>query len=399
MSVTTRTVLFVGNTAEFDQVRTMLAGHADKWNLSGCEKASNALTTLAAQHYDAVIADWHLADSSGLSFLDHVSHQNPTTVTVILFNVEEDSLKCIGASHQLVGKPYDEAMLVSALEHACDSSAWLPDDAVRKLVLGMKNVPSPPSLYFRVLKEVRSSLQSLENIGWLIARDPAMSGKLLQLANAASMGLRTRVTNTIEATVYLGSKRIESLLLLVHSFSYFEKIRGFRFNIDSFCQHSTRVSRFSQELCKSQKAGAVIADQAFTAGLLHDIGKLALAANYADQYVESIEVARAKKCTEAEAESIVFGATHAELGACLLASWGLSRPIVEAVARHHRPGHDLRRRFSALTAVHVANALDHVSPSEPEPTRLDMTYLETLGLTARVDAWKGICTASDNSDY
>lgn len=377
----------------------MLAGHTDKWTLTACERASDALPELARQHYDAVISDWDLSDSSGLDFLNHVSEQTPTTVTVILFNVEEDSIKCIGAPHQLLGKPYDEDGIVSALEHACDASAWLPDEAVRKLVLGMKSIPSPPSLYFRVLKEVRSSLQSLENIGWLIARDPAMSAKLLQLANSASLGLRSRVTNTIEATVYLGSKRIESLILLAHSFAYFEKIRGFRFDIDSFCQHSTRVSHYAQGICKTQKAGSMIADQAFTAGILHDLGKLALAANYSDQYVASIELARVKKCTEPEAEAVIFGATHAELGACLLASWGLGRPIVEAVARHHCPGHDLRRRFSALTAVHVANALDHVSRAEPEPARLDTAYLEKLGLAERIDVWKQVCQPMEEADF
>jgi len=118
----------------------MLGGHADQWTLTACDKASVALAALAQHRYDAVIADWYLADSTGLTFLNHVSEQNPSTVTVILFNVEEDSLKCIGAPHQLLGKPYDESGLVSALEHACDASAWLPNEAVRKLVVGMKNV-------------------------------------------------------------------------------------------------------------------------------------------------------------------------------------------------------------------------------------------------------------------
>lgn len=398
MPATQRTVLFVGNSDEFNKVKQMLATHSDMWSLSACEKASVALTLLSQSRYDAVIADWYLADSSGLAFLNHVSEQSPKTGTVILFNIEEDSLKCIGAPHLLVGKPYDDATLISALEHAFDSAAWLPDETVRKLVLGMKNLPSPPSLYFRVLKEVQSSLQSLENIGWLIARDPAMSAKLLQLSNSAAMGLRTRVTNTIEAAVYLGSKRIESLLLLAHSFAYFEKIRGFRFNIDSFCQHSSRVSHYSQGICKSQKAGATIADQAFTAGLLHDLGKLALAANYGEQYASVIEMMKTKSCTELEAEMAVFGATHAEMGACMLAAWGLSPTIVEAVARHHKPPIAARVRFSALTAVHVANALDHTSWNDPEPTRLDKAYLESLGLAERLDIWKNICQPSDDTD-
>jgi len=396
MSATQRSLLFVGKTPEFEQIQRMLADYSTRWKVVHSPKGAAALAHLSSERFDVVAADWHLGDSSGLDFLAQVTDAYPSVVSIILFNAEEDSLKCIGTPHLLLGKPYDESTLTTVLDYAADSTSWTPDEPVRRLVLGMKTVPSPPSLYFRVLKEVRSSLQSLENIGWLIARDPAMSAKLLQLANSASLGLRTRVTNTIEAAVYLGARRIESLILLGHSFAYFEKIRGFRFDIESFCQHSTRVSHYSQNICKAQKAGAVIGDQAFTAGVLHDIGKLALAANYPEQYANAVKLIQTEKCSQVEAETATFGATHAELGACLLASWGLDHAIVEAVARHHKPGKNARKRFTALTAVHAANALDHNSSPNAEPVNLDMAYLEEAGLTDKVEAWKLLCCPVDD---
>jgi len=367
------------------------------WTISGVESAAQALAELSRQPFDAVVSDW-LLDQGGLRLLDQAAEAHPKCGTVMLVNAEADSLKCVGSAHRLLDAQCESDAFIAALDNACDATAWAPNEAVRKLIGGMKVLPSPPSLYFRVLKEVQSSLQSLENIGWLIARDPALSAKLLQLANSAAMGLRTSVTNTIEASVYLGSKRIESLLLLAHTFATFEKTRGFKFNITAFCEHSTRVSQNAQALCKAEKIGAAASDSAFTAGLLHDLGKLALAANFAEQYVQMLETVRAAKISEAEAEARVFGTTHAELGASLLASWGLPRPIVEAVARHHQPSADRSQRFNPTLAVHAANALDHASPAEDDFGGLDMERVNGLGLSGRAAAWKSICHPHDDED-
>lgn len=91
------------------------------------------------------------------------------------------------------------------------------------------------------------------------------------------------------------------------------------------------------------------------------------------------------------AEQEVFGATHAGVGAYLFGLWGLPSSIVEAVAFHHAPAANGLRAFSPLTAVHVANALEHAlaQPEDAEqPLELDAEYLATLGLEHRLDTWR-----------
>jgi putative nucleotidyltransferase with HDIG domain len=140
-------------------------------------------------------------------------------------------------------------------------------------------------------------------------------------------------------------------------------------------------------------------DFAFTAGLLHDLGKLALAANYSEMYAQALALAQEKKISETEAELSVFQATHAEMGACLLAAWGLPRGIVEAVAWHHHPMSDRSQRFNAAMAVHAANALDAVSDSETSLGALDLERVDKLGLSERIPVWKGICHPRDGVDF
>ena len=135
--------------------------------------------------------------------------------------------------------------------------------------------------------------------------------------------------------------------------------------------------------------------QAFTGGMLHDIGKLLLAANLPDGFKEALARAREQQIHLWDAETSVFGATHGELGACLLGIWGLPMPIVEAVALHHYPIRFLSKKFCPLTAVHAANAIEHETPGDNKQgimcATVDANYLTELGLGERLDAWRDRC--------
>ena len=99
-----------------------------------------------------------------------------------------------------------------------------------------------------------------------------------------------------------------------------------------------------------------------------------------------------------DAEKQVLGCTHAEVGAYLLGIWGLPHPIVESVAYHHRPAESIGDGFSALTAVHAADALAGPSQEDkvdiPGP-QMDMAYVDRLGLNEHVGAWSKICQESN----
>jgi len=98
-----------------------------------------------------------------------------------------------------------------------------------------------------------------------------------------------------------------------------------------------------------------------------------------------------KKLSDCAAEKEIFGANHASVGGYLLGLWGLPVPVVEAIAFHHSPQQGASPDFSALTAVHAANVLEHERTAAVDGAannELDSKYLATLGLTHRVDAWR-----------
>jgi HD-like signal output (HDOD) protein len=260
----------------------------------------------------------------------------------------------------------------------------------------MRQVPSPPRLYFQVINELTSPEASIERIGQMIARDPSATGKLLHLANSAAFGRQIQVSHPTEAVSFLGFEMTKALLLVVHSFSFFEEVPSVRDFLETFWHHSMAVGRSARQVAELECIDPEVAHQAFTAGLLHDFGKLLLAANLAQDYGETLALAQLQNRWPWEIETQIFGATHAELGAYVLALWNLPSPIVDAVAWHHCPTQmpGPTQSFTPLTAVHVANVLDHEtrdeSPQGQKPA-VDLDYLQSVSCADRLADWQHRC--------
>jgi HD-like signal output (HDOD) protein len=177
----------------------------------------------------------------------------------------------------------------------------------------------------------------------------------------------------------------------VHAFSQFEGAPLGGFSLEALWRHSQNTARLAQAIACMEDAEQKIVDEAFVGGLLHDIGKLVLAANFAADYARILEIGRQGTVPLVAAEENTFGANHADIGGYLLGLWGLPVPVVEAIALHHSPGQSTHNGFSPLTAVHAANALVDFEPSPDKvfiPGMLDSAYLNQLGLEDRIETWR-----------
>jgi HD-like signal output (HDOD) protein len=233
---------------------------------------------------------------------------------------------------------------------------------------------------------------SLSDVTALVEQDVAMCAKLLQLVNSSFFGLAKRITNIHDAVVYLGANMLKQLVLSVAAFRSFAppaNLLGFSF--DALQRDAMMAARLAKQILGKNKS----ADDAYTAGMLHDIGTLTLATAATDGFREVL--AQQKKGAESvEAERAIFGATHAEVGAYLLGLWGLPYTVVEAVAFHHRPADVQHQSFDVLDAVYVASALSeetvYASPSRPPESKLDVDYLARLGVAAQVPSWRALAS-------
>jgi HD-like signal output (HDOD) protein len=363
------------------------------WAFEYARSAPEALACLERERFAAAVTDVHLSDMNGLELLDEIMRRQPKALRFVLSDVADTltTVKCVGRGHRHLMKPCDGSTLLNAINQSMAREKWLPSDALQNLLAEMRQVPSPPLLYFQIAAELQSQDSSVENVAELIGQDPPISAKVLQLANSALFGLQLEVTKPIEAISYIGLETTKALVLLAHTFSSFERLRINGFCVESLWRHSVLTGQRAKRIALLERNESNMADEAFTAGLLHDMGKLMFAANMPGLFTEALDVALDQQRSFWEVECQVLGACHAELGACLLGIWGLPQPLIEAVALHHSPDRSTQPSFNSLTAVHVANVFEHELHSDSlpmMPETLDLGYLKNLGLERRIDAWR-----------
>jgi HD-like signal output (HDOD) protein len=154
------------------------------------------------------------------------------------------------------------------------------------------------------------------------------------------------------------------------------------------------VGAFARTIALAQTKDARLAEMAYTAGLLHDVGKLFLAANLPETYSQVLAQSQRRKISEREVELEVFDASHAELGAAVLGTWGLPLPILEAIAWHHCPSDSEDQAFSTLTAVHAANAVEREKSLQKNGrpvSQMDSAYLRRIKAIKQRNVWRGAC--------
>ena len=285
----------------------------------------------------------------------------------------------------------DLADVEAGLEGAFQIAEWTERPAIKGLLPQMLRLPTPPELYTRLMNWLASPNYSTQDVAELIAKDPALTVKMLQMVNSAAFALSQPVTRAIEAVMYLGAERTKAMILMASTSLNFDLSACRGFSQDQFWRHSLATAGLARAIAQMETQDAKFADEAFTAGLLHDIGKLLFAANLTQHYSGMLSTARHQNITDAEAEQLAFGTTHAELGACLLGAWGLPLRFLRAIAWHHAPSAAGANTFSLLTAVHAANAFDHAKNGGPDSSsilKLDRHYLSRLGLTDRWMRWR-----------
>jgi HD-like signal output (HDOD) protein/signal transduction histidine kinase len=256
------------------------------------------------------------------------------------------------------------------------------------------NLPSLPEILIQLLDACENTETSLPEIASIISKDPALSFKVLHMVNSAYYGLQRTFVSISDAVVYLGINSIKNLAITTSIHQVFNKkdytaVKGFK--ITTFWWNSLLCATLSRRIAK--KVGYSNLDESYLAGLIHDIGRLVLVANYPERHksflfeIEDIP-------NELWAEEKLLGTTHCEIGALLVESWKLNSLVAEAVRYHHAPLHEVAESFPLVKIVFLANLLHAQQSSsdkcaEAASLLLDIDYnsLDTIreGAIAEVE--------------
>lgn len=390
-------ILFVDDEQRvLDGLRASLRKQRRRWEMVFVNGGQAAIDELEQQSFDVVVTDMRMPGIDGAALLRRVQELRPETVRIVLSGhaEEETTLRSLPVAHQFLSKPCDASTLENVIERACNVQNLLEAPEVRARIGQLDALPSLPRNYAELNRRLVDPNATYRDLAAVIERDIAMSAKLLQIVNSAFFGLSRRLTHVADAISYLGLHVIKNLVLSIEVFgSYDGQSLAPVVSLERLTQHSLRVARIARRLLTDGED----AKDAFAAAVLHDVGKLVLAANLPELITQSFAFARSEGVPLHVAERELHGFGHSEVGAYLLGRWGLPYPVIEAVAYHHTPDCVNQSCFDLLSAVHVADTLASEVEREAGDDRselvLDEGYLEGLGVQDHLPEWRKIAEA------
>lgn len=386
-------ILFVDDEARVrEALQRQLRPYSDAWDMHFVASGTEALAALDRGGFDVLVTDLGMPGMTGPELLRTAMERHPKVARLVLAPPADQPyvMTCAGATHQFLNRPCDTEVLRCAILRACDVEASLRREQIGRLVARMDRLPSLPDLYTELVEKMADAECSIDDVAAIVARDISMTARILKLVNSAFFGLRQQVANPAEAVNYLGLDTIKALVLSINAFAQFEKVPLGAISLDALWNHSLLTGGCAKLIAEIEGRHVRFIDEAFVAGMLHDTGKLALAANFPREYTRATtEAARAPGGLLA-AEEAIFGATHAEVGGYMLGLWGLPGAIVDAVTWHHAPGACLDPAFSPLTCVHVADVCAHDGGAECSAP-IDKAYVERAGMINRLPEWQRAC--------
>jgi HD-like signal output (HDOD) protein len=384
-------IIFVDDDKNILQgIRRMLHPMRQEWNLTFANSGSEALDILKKELYDAIVSDTRMPGMNGIEFLSEVRELYPNVIRIGLSGHTDNdlALKSTKTTHQQLAKPCEAETLKNTISKALNIRLQVKNESLNQFIMKTDSLPPLAKLYKEITDIMQSDNGSLSDVAEIIAKDIAMTAKILQLVNSAFFGLARHVASPQEAVMYLGYDVIRGLVLTIKLFSDLESANKSGIDLEELWIRSFSIGSIAKHIATIAGLDNKQQDYAHMAGMLHDVGILVMAMCMPDKYSEVVKIKLKEKLGTCIIEERLFGCTHAEVGGALLGIWGLPDAIVDAVTNHHTPSHSAIHRLSPVTAVHLANIYYWKNNQEDYPVPIDSDYIESLGLKEKCKEWQ-----------
>ena len=278
-------------------------------------------------------------------------------------------------------------------------------DLDKKLKDYIKTMPSLPTSVTKVLEICNNPQTSPADLNHVISLDPVLVGRVLKLINSAYYGLGQPVTNLARAIIMLGINTVKNLALstaVMGQMSSKSKSPGL--DMEGFWRHSLCVGVTAKLLAKKRGIDNKLVEEFFTAGLLHDIGKIPLNAVLSKEYMLTVSVADKKRISLFRAEDNTLRMNHCAAGAMISAAWKLEGAVGDAIVQHHAYKEYSGEHKDLLYSVAAANRFASLSgigfSGERHPEPLPSQIWEALNVSQDVfhDIEEGVTSEIEKAE-
>ncbi|HET6583185.1 MAG TPA: HDOD domain-containing protein [Nannocystaceae bacterium] len=337
-------------------MRRGLWRYRDRFTCEFVSGGREAMERLRTQSFGVALVDLEMPDIDGIALLEHLRAHHPAVVR-IAFSGSCEARRCLDAmalAHRFVDKPCTTDRLVQHIE-AClhDGGSGV------RIAAGLKGLAEPrmlPGVYHEAVAALSDERCDTRVLAAILQRDLGATTRVLKLANSSWWSPARPITDVERAIAALGRDIVRSALLLLGlANGLSDAPAGW---IDELAVHGMRVAELAAELVDDRREAGV----ARSAGLLHDIGRVALARSATHDYLPLLRHSDETELIAAERET--FGVDHATVAGFLLELWGLPAAVAHAVARHHEQASAVEVvdapqavRLAEIVASHGAEAL------------------------------------------
>lgn len=386
-------VMFVDDESQLlEGLKRMLRSQREDWVMTFVASGEAALAHLASHPCDVIVSDMRMPGMDGAALLREVKERYPHVVRLVLSGHADvaSSLAVVGTAHQFLAKPCDGAILKETIQRTCNLRSHLADPRFQTLVGETSTLPGLPTVYVALRTALENPDTRIADLAAIVEGDVALCAKTLQIVNSAFFGLPRRISRMEEAIGHIGTSLLKALVLSGALFHWSEETGSLAgIELKNLQAHSLLTARIAMQLLSDQSAS----EDAFMAGMLHDVGRLILATSDPAGHLDSVAASRDQQRAVSAIEADRYGFDHGQIGAYLLGLWGLPSAIVEAVAFHHEPARAGSGRFDVLGAVHVADCLAHSrTPDRAPHAEWDLRYLDAMGVLDRLPAWGALAS-------
>ncbi|WP_394779699.1 HDOD domain-containing protein [Undibacterium sp.] len=223
-----------------------------------------------------------------------------------------------------------------------------------EVIAQIRDLPTLPAVAQEMLNNLDDDDLSLDKIAEKVSMDQSLAAKTLRLANSSYFGSNSKVVTLQQAVAMLGVKNVKNLIRMTILTTSFPVSRCKGFDFKAFWQQNIATAVCAELISRTLHMKH---DFAFTAGLLHAIGRLVLVTRFPDQYEEVISYRKQHDCHLLQAERNVLGVDHVQAGQALAVHWNFSEAIQDAIRGYAEPDGEGLNPIAAI--VHIADAIVH----------------------------------------
>jgi putative nucleotidyltransferase with HDIG domain len=252
---------------------------------------------------------------------------------------------------------------------------------LQEKVQGIRTLPTLPQVASRLISIMNSELTSAGDVAKLIGQDPSLAARVLRLANSAFYGMPRSITNVNNAVVILGLKAITTMVVSLSVFDMFPQDKSSTlFDRKAFWKHCLSCAQIGRLL--TRKVKVVLGfdqEEAFCAGLLHDIGKIVMEQYLHDDFRTALDLGQRKGFPSYEAEREALGYDHCTVAQWLIERWDLPAELHLPIVFHHAPS-ESQEQADGVALIHYADWICHAVELQQNLTT-SMPHLELQAIS------------------